>query len=236
MSRDYYKKAQVDRLMARHTRKNRMSRVAGEIRHFKDRSDGVSSWAWEGHPPTARDQIAGFEYDPDNIKPLATTLKYALAAKGFSEAAFTSFIKTLSSTISPDGNLGGRGYIQKISDIRRALLNTVEALAAISDTLYDELHAPHWQEGYSQQDPQEQEEIRDALDDAQEIREDSQDWVKRVDRYKSRDDDGPITPARYNDRDGEDERFIEDVPEEKKSMSKQAALRVIKKYNRRRGY
>jgi hypothetical protein len=104
-------------------------------------------------------------------KDIARVLRSSLSALGHTMSAYTVFAKIKSRDISPDGNLGGRGYIMDIKSMRRQYMNIVEALSALSDTLYDEISEDHWQRA--------QEKIVERiLDDAEEIRDDPEEWAK----------------------------------------------------------
>ena len=87
----------------------------------------------------------GHKYNHRDLKPLARTLFAASVALGHSITAYKEFSRIKSSSISPDGMLGGKGYVMKVRDIRSHLQQAAELLSTITDTLHDELHAPHWQ-------------------------------------------------------------------------------------------
>jgi hypothetical protein len=63
---------------------------------------------------------------------------------GHALQAYRLFNRVKSSTVSPDGMLGGRGYIMKVTELRQKIYEAVEALSAVSDTVHDEINAPHW--------------------------------------------------------------------------------------------
>lgn len=96
--------------------------------------------------PHLRRQIpSGYTgYDPKALKPLAEVLWAMSVALGHAMTAHRKFTKLKSSTISPDGLLGGRGYVMSVKDIRTALHDACEAISAVSDTIHDEINAPHW--------------------------------------------------------------------------------------------
>jgi hypothetical protein len=101
-------------------------------------------------------------------------------ALGHIQTARTTFTKIRSATISPDGNLGGKGYVLPIKDIRKMLSNCDEALSALTDCIYDEMQAVHWHPDVSDSggNPREREEVRQILDDASEIRENPEGWAE----------------------------------------------------------
>lgn len=166
----------AQRVAARHTAQR--VKTAGEVRFIKDRGGDQNEWGWGSPGPSEREIGADFEFNPKNLKPLASTLRSALSALGFAQSAYTQFTKIKSATVSPDGNLGGKGYIQKIADMRRQMMNVSEALSAFTDTLYDEINAPHWNPAVEEQSPREREEVVEIMEDVDEIRENPEGWAE----------------------------------------------------------
>lgn len=153
--------------------KPRRVRTAGEVIFKKDQSNSETSWAWGAGSGSSREIPSDFKFDPSQVKPLASALRSTLAALGHAISAHNTFVKVKSARVSPDGRLGGRGYIQEIRDMRRFYMNVVEALSSLSDTLYDEIHADHWKKP-SKKD----EETKGILQDVEEIRQDPEGWAK----------------------------------------------------------
>ena len=89
--------------------------------------------------------------------------------------------------MSPDGSLGGMGYIQKISDMRRQLMNCIEVLSAFTDTLYDELSAPHWHPAEDKLTPRDHEEVKQIVDEAETIKEDPEQWAEEAEEELTED-------------------------------------------------
>lgn len=153
------------------------SKVAGEVRFVKDKSEG-SQWAWSDSGASERNISPDFAFNPKKVKSLAKVLRATTAGLGHTLSAYSCFTKLKSADISPDGALGGKGYVFKIADMRKAYMNAVEALSALSDTLYDEMQAPHWSAVSRQESPEERAEVEQIILDAEEIREDPQDWAE----------------------------------------------------------
>lgn len=85
-----------------------------------------------------------YDYDPRALKPLAK-MSWALSiALGHAMTAHRQFTKLKSATISPDGLIGGRGYVMSVKDVRKALYDACESISAVADTIHDEIHGPHW--------------------------------------------------------------------------------------------
>jgi len=109
-----------------------MTRTAGEIRFIKDQG------------PEGRVLPDAYEYNPKAKKPLAKVLWSVSVALGHLISAHSTFSKIKAVSISPDGKLGGAGFIQTIKGMRKSMTDSVETLSALQDTLYDELRAAHW--------------------------------------------------------------------------------------------
>jgi len=152
-------------------------KTAGEVIFKKDMSGDASTWAYATPGPSER-LLGDFNYSPKNMKPLAKTLRGSLAALGHVLSAYNMFAKVKSARISPDGNLGGKGYIAKITDMRKQFMNCVEALSALSDTLYDEVNAPHWSVVSRQETPEEKKEVSELLSDVEDIRDNPEEWAQ----------------------------------------------------------
>ena len=149
-----------------------LARTAGEVRFVKDKSDS-NQWAFDdGKYQTLRDIDDDFSFNPKQVKPLACALRSLLMALGHAMSGYQRFTKIKSRLISPDGMLGGKGYILKIKDIRSMLMNSVEVLSAVTDTLYDEINAPHWEPATQDKD------VSEVLEDVEDIREDPEDYAR----------------------------------------------------------
>ena len=152
-------------------------KMAGEVIFRKDRGGDKDQWAYADIAPSDRAVPGDFNFSPRNAKPLAKVLRSSLAALGHVLSAYHTFAKIKSARVSPDGNLGGKGYIQKIADMRRQYMNVVEALSALTDTIYDEVHAPHWAAMSRQKDPEDAAQVKEMLGDADAIKDDPEEWA-----------------------------------------------------------
>lgn len=106
-------------------------------------------------------------YDSRAIKPLAKMLWSLSVALGHAMTAHRQFTKVKSSTISPDGMVGGRGYVMAVKDIRTALHDACEAISTVSDTIHDELHAPHWKPRLAELEKADVEKVERLVGDAE---------------------------------------------------------------------
>ena len=109
------------------------TRTAGRIEFVRDQG-----------PVLRNMRVPGFKWDADTLKTLARILWAAQRSHSYGMAALRLFSRMPSSNFSPDGLLGGRGYIQAVKDMRANLASSVETLSGITDTIYDEINADHW--------------------------------------------------------------------------------------------
>lgn len=170
---------QIARLTERYMQKKAArTKTAGEVRFIKDRGNDDKQWGWGQPGPSEREISADFKFNPKYRKPLAKALRASLASMGHALSAYDTFTRVKSAQVSPDGSLGGKGYIQKISEMRRNFMNIIEALSSLSDTLYDEINASHWDPAVEGQDPREREKVKDIMEDVEEIKDNPEEWAE----------------------------------------------------------
>lgn len=158
-----------------------LQKTAGEVRFVKDRSGDGARWGWDSPGTSGREISPEYEFELKNLKPLSKILRSSLVALGHVMSAHTAFSKVKSRTVSPDGALGGKGYIQKITDMRRQYMNVVEALSALTDTLYDEVNAPHWNPP-SDENLDERDDVKEIMEDVEEIRENPEEFAREEEK------------------------------------------------------
>ena len=171
------------------------TKTAGEVRFIKDRGGDANEWGWGTPGPSEREIDKDFIFNARELKPLAQALRSLLMGLGHTTSAYNTLTKIKSSRISPDGNLGGKGYIQKIPDMRRQLMNSIEALSSASDTIYDEINAPHWNPAEDTLDPRDRDEVKEIVEDAEEIRRDPEAWAEGEEAEMDQENNGD-RPAR----------------------------------------
>ena len=141
-------KEAVDRVATRYVRscveKAGATKTAGEVRFIKDRGGDHNEWGWNPPGSNERNIDPNYKFDAKNLEPLARVLRSVLMALGHIQTARTVFTKIKGQRVSPDGNLGGKGYIMPIKDIRKQLSNSDEALSSIADCIDDEISGIHW--------------------------------------------------------------------------------------------
>lgn len=108
-------------------------------------------------------------YDPKSLKPLAQALWAASVGMGHALTSYRYISRIKSSTISPDGMIGGRGYVMNVNDIRKKLHEACESLSAITDSLYDEINAPHWKPRLAELDENDAEDVERFVEESKAI-------------------------------------------------------------------
>lgn len=134
-----------------------IKKTAAEIRFFKDRG------------PEKREIPKDFEFDVKYIKSLSRVLWGLSCSMGHLVSAHSKFTKIKAVNVSPDGKLGGEGYIQSIQDMRKNLSEATETISNCIDTIHDEIKAPHWAPGISLLPEEEQREVEDVMQETEDI-------------------------------------------------------------------
>jgi hypothetical protein len=111
------------------------------------------------------------EFQARALKPLAKALWASTVALGHALTAYRHLSRLKSATVSPDGLMGGRGYVMKLSEMRQKLYEASEALSSISDTIFDEINAPHWKPKLAQLDEGDKEDVARFVEEAQDVME-----------------------------------------------------------------
>lgn len=134
---------------------------------------------------------ATFEYNPKALKPLARMLLSMSISLGHALTAYREFTKLKSSNISPDGKVGGRGYVLGVKDVRAKLQEACELISAVSDTVYDEINAPHWKPKLADLGKNEAEDITEFLEESKKIMDDPEGYAdEELDEHEEK-NDGP---------------------------------------------
>lgn len=113
-----------------------------------------------------------FSYNPKKVKHLKRVLHNVSVALGTLTSALNEFSRMKGPEVSPDGMLGGVGYIIPIREIKQTLNATVHGLSNIADCIADELTNPKWQ---VKEDKDVQELIKekeDVVEKAEDVQED----------------------------------------------------------------
>jgi len=85
-----------------------------------------------------------FKYNPKKLKHLKHILHNVNVALGTLTSCLNEMSKIKGPDVSPDGLLGGAGYIIPLRDIKQTVNTTVHDLGNIADCIADELTNPKW--------------------------------------------------------------------------------------------
>lgn len=151
----------------------------------------VGEDAGSGDGSLKRNIPAKHDFDPRALKPLARALFSSSVALGHSVTAYKEFTRLKSSSISPDGMIGGRGYVLKVRDLRAKLQQACELLSSITDTMYDEIQAPHWRPRLGELGANEAEDITEFIDEASEVLDDPEAFGEKELDEVEKQNDGP---------------------------------------------
>lgn len=182
------------------------TRTAGKIEFVKDSG------------PVRRDiRVEGFQWTPEGLRNLAKILWAAQRAHSYAIAAYRTFSKMPSAQFSPDGLLGGRGYIQAVKDMRQALATAVETMSSFTDTVHDEINAEHWKA------PGSDEQVSGIVQDAEKVKANPEGFVEGEFRQDENQPFDPSSAAQLSDameeaeqpvRNPDPEDFGEDLEDE----------------------
>jgi len=108
-----------------------------------------------------------FNFDENNLKPLTRVLWSLSVAMAHLLDGYDKFSKIKSAKISPDGLLGGHGYVRSIVDIRRQISEAQELVSSLVDTIHDEINGPHWKAELANLLPSEVVQIEEMVSDSE---------------------------------------------------------------------
>lgn len=119
-------------------------KTAGEVKHIRDEAGFNAS----------RENLENFKFNDKGQKAIAKTYKHLAKAFANLIQASNTFNKMKSSQISPDGKLGGHGFITPLKSIRSSLSNTTNILSELIDSFYDEINSPYWKKQTYEDNPE----------------------------------------------------------------------------------
>jgi hypothetical protein len=169
--------------------------IAKEGGFLADKDEESTPPAFGGGNPAdgslKRNIPSNHQFDPKALKPLARMLFSTSVSLGHAVASYKEFARLKSARISPDGMLGGRGYVLKVKDVRAKLQQACELLSAVTDTIHDEMNAPHWRPGLEGLGENDAEDVTEFLDEAEEVLEDPERFGEKELNEIEKKNDGP---------------------------------------------
>lgn len=103
--------------------------------------------------PSGR-ELTDFQPKKENLVALMKIESKLDVCLKFLSAAMSEFYALKSIDVSPDGRMGGRGYVMEMVEIRARLYQSVENISAVVDTVYDEVNGDHWKAMFEQHLPE----------------------------------------------------------------------------------
>lgn len=154
-----------------------------------------------------------FAYNPKKLKHLKRILHNVSVSLGTLSSAVNEFSRLKGPEISPDGMLGGVGYIIPIAEIKKSMISAVHELSGISDCIADELNNPGWEA----EDDTEVKKLIKEKDDVSEKVEEEVPEISPDDVVNPEKDDEDQDDGKDKDNGGKDEDEIEvsDVDKDK---------------------
>ena len=112
----------------------------------------------------------GFEYDKSKAKVLQRVLHNLNVSLGTLIGAMKELAMLRGSDITPDGKLGGRGFVMEFREIKGLMNDSIKNLSDITDSIGDELTNPKWdlKEKEIKEVKKEKEEVEEAVEEATE--------------------------------------------------------------------
>ena len=98
-----------------------------------------------------REIPADFSYNKKKLKHLQKVLHNVNVSLGTLVSALAELSRVKGRDISPDGMLGGLGYIIPLHEVKQTLISSVHSLGDVADCLADELTNPKWN---AEEDPE----------------------------------------------------------------------------------
>lgn len=157
-------------------------------------------------------ELDGFVYDKSKAKVLKKSLHNLNVSLGAILNASREISMIRGSEITPDGKLGGKGFIMSFKDIKKKLNETINNLSDITDTISDELTNPGW--GLSQKEKKKVKKDNEKIDEIADEVEDSLEESVKEDSEKSM----PNTDAKteVEDTDSIEEETVKEASDNQK--------------------
>jgi len=103
-----------------------------------------------------------FRYNSKKLKHLKHILHNVTIALGTLTSSLNEFSKLKGPEVSPDGLLGGVGYIIPLKEVKETINSNIRGLSDIADCLADELTNPRW-------DTKEDKEVIELIKEKEEV-------------------------------------------------------------------
>jgi len=122
-----------------------------------------------------REIPADFKYNPKKLKHIKKILHNVTVSLGTMTSSLNEFSKLKGPEVSPDGLLGGVGYIIPLKEIKETFNSSIRHLSDVADCLADELTNPRWDVQDDKDVKKLIKEKEEALEEAEEVEEEDDD-------------------------------------------------------------
>jgi len=130
-----------------------------------------------------REIPSDFKYNPKKLKHLKKILHNVTVSLGTMTSSLNEFSKLKGPEVSPDGLLGGVGYIIPLKEIKETFNSSIRNLSDVADCLADELTNPRW-------DVQDDKDVKKLIKEKEEVLED----VEDAEEDAKKEDDDDLSP------------------------------------------
>lgn len=146
-----------------------------------------------------------FKYNPKKLKHLKGVLHNVSVALGTLTSSLNEFSRLKGPEISPDGLLGGTGYILAVQDIKQTLYTSVHALSNVADSIADELTNPRW-------NATEDKEVKDLIKEKDDVQEEVPDDVDEIQPDDVENSEPAVEPAPEPEKDEQPNKNAQPEP------------------------
>jgi hypothetical protein len=137
-----------------------------------------------------REIAEGFKYDKKKLKHLKRILHNVTVALGTLSSALHEFSRIKGPDISPDGMLGGLGYIMPLKEVKEVLNTGIKNLSDVADSIADEMTNPNWDAG----DDKEVKKLLKEKEETEELVEEAEEVTDEVPEEEPEQDDDVVNP------------------------------------------
>jgi hypothetical protein len=145
-----------------------------------------------------------FKYDKKKLKHLHRILHNVNVALGTLGSALGEFGKVKGPQISPDGMLGGLGYVMPIKGIKEVINTSVHNLSEVADSLADELCNPHWH-------AEDDKETKELIKEKEKVEDETQEVLDAPEGEVDQEDVTPEVPEEEEQLSPEDVKTSKDI-------------------------
>jgi len=158
-----------------------------------------------------------FKYNPKKLKHLKKILHNVTISLGTLTSSLYELSRLKGPEVSPDGLLGGVGYIIPLKDIKESLNGAVRGLSDVADCLADELTNPRW-------DVKDDKDVKKLIKEKEEVLE----KVEEVDDSINPDDLVTVEELKEDgeEEDGEESEPISDPDPDNKEKEESRELKT----------